>query len=68
MVGAQHPLQVGQVLLMQGDRLGRPARRPVGVGEVMARGQGVGVVGAQHPLLFGQQRLRDQDGLRCAVT
>ncbi len=30
-VGAQHPLPVGQVLLMQGDRLGRPARVLVGV-------------------------------------
>jgi hypothetical protein len=31
------------------------------------RHSGVGVVGAQHPLPVGQ-RLRDQDGLRCAVT
>ena len=47
MVGAQHPLAVGEGPLEQRDRLGRPPRRLVGGGEVCG-GQGVGVVGAQH--------------------
>ena len=68
MVGAQQPLPVGQGLLVQGDRLGGAARGLVGDGEVVPRGQGVGVVGAQQPHLIGEQRLADQDRLRRAVT
>ena len=47
MVGAQDALEGGQDLLVQGDRLGGAARRLVGDGEVVTRGQGVGVVGAR---------------------
>ena len=50
MVGAQDALAVGQGLLVQGDRLGGAARRLVGDGEVVARGQGVWVVRAQDAL------------------
>ena len=57
-VGAQHPLPVGQVLLIPGDRLGRPARRLVGGGEVIARTQGARVVGTQQPLPVDQGLLR----------
>ena len=67
-VRAQHPLQVGQGPLVQRDRLGGPARRPVGGGEVAPRAQGVGVVRAQHPLGVFDQRLAHRDGLRRAVT
>ena len=41
----------------------RSPRRLVGVGEVVARGQGVGVVGAQHPLAVGEGLLVQRDGL-----
>ena len=63
MVGAEDPLAVGQGLLVQGDRLGGPARRLVGVGEVVPRGQGVGVVGAEDPLAVGQGPLVQGDRL-----
>ena len=49
----EDPLMVGQVLLICGDCLGGPARPLVGVGEVVARGQRVGVVGAQQSFLVG---------------
>jgi hypothetical protein len=62
-VGAQHPLPVGQGLLKQPDGLVRPARVQVGDGEVIARPQGLGVVGAQHALLVGQGLLEQPDGL-----
>ena len=60
---AEHPLPVGQGLLVQRDRLGGPARRLVGVGEVVPRGQGVGVVWAEHPLPVGQGLLVQRDRL-----
>ena len=43
-VGPQDAQGLGQVLLVQVDGLVEPARSPVGVGEVVARGEGVGVV------------------------
>ena len=46
-VGPQDAFAVGQGLLEQVDGLVEPARGPVGEGEVVARGQGVGVVGSQ---------------------
>ena len=57
MVGAEQPLAVGEVALVQGDRLAQPARRLVGLGEVVARGQGVGVVRAEQPLAVGEVAL-----------
>ena len=64
MVGAQHPLAVGQGLLVQRDRLVQPPRRP---GRRQARlfreMQGVGVVGAQDPLAVGQGPLVQRDRL-----
>ena len=46
-VGSQDAQAVGQGLLEQVDGLVESARGPVGGGEVVARGQGAGVVGAQ---------------------
>ena len=46
---AQHPHAVGQGLLEQRDSPFRVPRRLVGAGEVVPRGQGVGMVGAQQP-------------------
>src|ERR1700694_3559270 len=43
--------------------LGKASRRLVGVGEVVARGQGVGVVGAEYPLALGKGGLVQRDGL-----
>jgi hypothetical protein len=43
-VRAQHPLEGGQGLLVQRDRLRVPPRRLVGPGEVVPRGQGLGVI------------------------
>ena len=63
MVGAQYPLLIGEGLLVQCDRLGRAARQPVVVGEVVARSQGLGMVGAQHPLSVGQGLLVQRDRL-----
>jgi hypothetical protein len=40
-----------------------PARRPVGGGEVVPRGQGVGVLRAQHPFPVGQGLLVQPDRL-----
>ena len=56
-VWAQDALTVDQSSLEQGDGIVEPAHRPVGVGEVVARGQGVGVVWAQDALTIGQNLL-----------
>jgi hypothetical protein len=61
-VGAQHPLPVGQGLLVQRDGLGRVPRRPVGAGEVIAGGQGLRVVLAQDPLSVGEGLLEQGNG------
>ena len=53
MVGAQHPLAGGEGLLVQGEGVGGAARGLIGAGEVVPRGQGVGVIGAQDPLAAG---------------
>ena len=63
MVGAQHPLAIGEGPLEQWDRLVQPPRRLVGASEVVAGGQGVGVVGAQHPLAVGEGPLVQRDRL-----
>ena len=42
----------------RGGRAGRVPRLPAPVGEVVAGGQGVGVVGAEHPQLVGEQLAR----------
>ena len=54
MVRAQDAFAVGQGLLVQGDRLVGAARGLVGEGEVVARGQGIGVVRAQDAFAGGQ--------------
>ena len=47
MVGSQDVGASVEGLLEQGDGFVESARIPVGDGEVVARGQGVGVVGSQ---------------------
>src|SRR5512144_1716144 len=44
-------------------RLGQPPRRPVGAREVVAGGQGVGVLLAQDPAPVGEHRFVQGDGL-----
>ena len=63
MVWAQDALTIGQNLLEQGNSLFESTRGLVGVGEVVARGQGVGVVGSQDALTIGQGLLEQVDGL-----
>ncbi len=58
MVGAQHPLAIGEGLLVQGDGPVQVFGRMVGVGEVVAGGQSGGVVGTQHPLEGGEGLLQ----------
>ena len=71
MVGAQDAGAVFEVLLVQGDGLVEPACVVVGVGEVVACGQGVGVVGAQDAGAVFEVLLVQGDGLvepaRCLV-
>ena len=50
-------------LLVQGDGLGEASRRLVCVCEVVARGEGVGVVFAQDADAVGQDLLVQGDGL-----
>ena len=57
MVFAQDADTVEQDLLEQGDGLGESARRIVCVCEVVARGEGVGVVFAQDADTVGQDLL-----------
>ena len=57
MVGSQDALTIGQGLPVQTGGLAEPARGLVGVGEVVARGQGVGVVWTQDALTIGQNLL-----------
>ena len=52
-----------QILLVQGDRLIEAARVLVGVGEAVARGQGVGVVRALDAFAGGQILLVQGDRL-----
>ena len=54
MVGAQGAFAVGQVPLVQRNGLFESARVLVGAGEVVAGGEGVGVVGAQGAFAVGQ--------------
>ena len=68
MVRAQDAFAGGQGLLVQGDRLIEAARVPVGDGEVVARGQGVGMVRAPDAFLVSYQPLVEHDGLRRAVA
>ena len=63
MVFAQDADTVGQDLLEQSDGLGEAAHRTVCVCEVVARGQGVGVVFAQDADTVGQDLLEQGDGL-----
>ena len=63
MVGAEDPLTIGQGALIKPDRLVQAPRRPVGVGEVVARSQGLRVVGAEDPLTIGQGALIKPDRL-----
>ena len=61
MLGAEHPLAVGEQRLVDRDRVVNTARRLVGSGEVVAGRERVGVLGAQDPLAVGEQRLEDRD-------
>ena len=63
MVGAKEVLEVLEGLLLQGDSLVEPARRPVGDGEVNLCGEGVGVVGSQDAGVVGEVLLVQGDGL-----
>ena len=65
MVFAQDADTVGQDLLVQGDGLGKAARRTVCACEVVARGQGVGVVLTQDADTdaVGEDLLVQGDGL-----
>ena len=63
MVGAQDAQAVGEGLLVQGDGLVEAAGGLVGDGEVVAGGQGVGVVGAQDALTVGEGLLVQGNGL-----
>ena len=63
MVGAQDALAVFQVPLEQGNGLIESSRGPVGESEVVARGEGVGVVGAQDALVGGQGPFEQGNGL-----
>ena len=63
MVWIQNAFAIGQVLLVQGDGLLESTRGLVGEGEVISRGQGVGVVGPQDAQTVGQVLLVQIDGL-----
>ena len=63
MVFAQDADTVGQDLLEQGDGLSEAARRTVCACEVVARGEGVGVVFAPDADTVGQDLLVQGDGL-----
>ena len=43
MVWTEYPLAVGQGLFVQRDGVGEPTRRFVGTGELLPRGEGIGV-------------------------
>ena len=62
MVVAEDPLPVGEGLLEQRDGPAQVPRRVVGVGEVVAGGQGLGVVVAEDPLPVGEGLLAQRDG------
>ena len=63
MVGSQDAFEVLEVLLKLGDGLIKSARVPVGIGEVVACGEGVGVVGAQDAGVVFEGLLVQGDGL-----
>ena len=63
MVFAQDAPRVSEHLLVQGDRLTQAPRRLVGAREVVAGGEGVGVVGAQNPRTVGEHLLVQGDRL-----
>ena len=63
MVGAQGAGAVFEGLPVQGDGVVEPARFPVGCGEVVACGEGVGVVGAQEVLEVFEVLLEQGDGV-----
>ena len=61
MLGAEHALEVGEQRLEDRDRVLRAPGGLVGVGEVAAGRERVGVLGAEDPLAVGEQRLEDRD-------
>lgn len=61
-VAAQHPLAIGQPLLMQRNRAPWITGRLIGASKVVAGGQSIGVVAAQHPLAADQRALIEGDG------
>ena len=62
-MGSQDAGAVFEVLLVLGDGIVEPARGLVGVGEVVACGEGVGVVGSQDAGAVLEGLLVQGDGL-----
>ena len=63
MVGAKEVLEVLEVLLVQGDGVVEPACGSIGVGEVVAYGEGAGVVGSQDSVGVFEVLLVQGDGV-----
>lgn len=61
MLVAQHPLAVGEGMFVQRDGAPQISGRLVGIGEIAAGGQGVGVILAQHPPTVGEGLLVQRD-------
>lgn len=64
MAGAKHPLHAGEGPLVQQDRLGRPAHRPVGQSQIAPGDQGGPVISAQQPFPVGEDPFKQRDRLR----
>ena len=63
MLGAQDSGGLFEIMFVQGNGFIESSRVPVGVGEVVARGEGVGVVGAQDAGAVFEVLLVQGDGL-----
>jgi hypothetical protein len=63
MVLVEHPLAVGEGSGVQGGGLVESSRLLVGVGEVVPRRQGVGLVRAEQPLAIGEGAREQGDRL-----
>ena len=60
MVGSEHALEVRDGLLIDRQRVGQPAGRVVGAGQVGPGGEGVPVIRALDPLPVGDQALESR--------
>jgi hypothetical protein len=63
-VGAEHPLAVGEGPLEERDRLDETARRLIGKREAVPGAVGLRVVGAKDPLAVGGDPFAEIDGAR----